>query len=76
MAKELQGLSVSELDALIAKAQSQREETRERRRQELKSEIEGKLKSEGFSAVEVLGSKIKPKPQLLPPKYADPADPS
>ena len=76
MAKELQGMSVHELDGLIERARTVREETRDRRRVELKAEIEGKLKTEGFSAAEVLGAKIKPKPQSLPAKYADPADPS
>lgn len=47
---------------------------RERRRIELKSELEQRLKDEGFSSVEVLGAKIKPKPQPLPAKYADPDD--
>ena len=76
MSKDLEHLSVAELDALIERARTVREETRDRRRVELKAEIEGKLKTEGFSAAEVLGAKIKPKPQSLPAKYADPADPS
>jgi DNA-binding protein H-NS len=70
------GMTVAELDALIAKAQTARQETRERRRGELKVEIEGKLKAEGFTAYEVLGAKVRPKPETLPPKYADRADPS
>lgn len=73
---DLKRMTVSELDALIAKAQSVREETREKRRLEIKSEFETRLKEEGFSAIEVLGAKLKPKPQPLPAKYADPADPS
>lgn len=73
---DLKRMTVSELDALIAKAQSVREETREKRRLEIKSEFEKRLKEEGFSAIEVLGAKLKPKPQQLPAKYADPADPS
>lgn len=73
---DLKRMTVSELDALIAKAQSVREETREKRRLELRSEFETRLKDEGFSAIEVLGAKVKPKPQPLPAKYADPADPS
>lgn len=73
---DLKRMTVSELDALIAKAQSVREETREKRRLEIKSEFEKRLKEEGFSAIEVLGAKLKPKPQPLPAKYADPADPS
>lgn len=73
---DLKRMTVSELDALIAKAQSVREETRERRRLEIKSEFEKRLKDEGFTAIEVLGAKVKPKPQPLPAKYADPADPS
>jgi DNA-binding protein H-NS len=76
MPKTLDGLTVHELDALIIKAQAVRQETRERRRGELKAEIEGKLKAEGFTAVEVLGAKIRPKPEPLPPKYADPGDPA
>lgn len=76
MPKSLEGLSVSELDQLIERAQSVRRETRDRRRHELKTEIETKLKDEGFTAVEVLGGKLKPKPEMLPPKYADPSDPS
>jgi DNA-binding protein H-NS len=72
---ELQLLSVQELDALIARASAQRAETRERRRLALKDEIEGKLKAEGFTAYEVLGAKVKPKPQALPVRYADPAAP-
>ena len=67
-------MSVHELDALIERARTVREETRDRRRVELKAEIEGKLKTEGFSAAEVLGAKIKPKPQSLPAKYADPVE--
>ena len=69
-------MSVHELDGLIERARTVREETRDRRRVELKAEIEGKLKTEGFSAAEVLDAKIKPKSQSLPVKYADPADPS
>lgn len=71
---DLKRMSVAELDALIAKARTVREETREKRRQELKSEIEARLKDEGFSALEVLGAKVTPKPQPLPAKYADPSD--
>jgi DNA-binding protein H-NS len=74
MPKTLEGLSVSELDQLIERAQSVRKETRDRRRHELKAEIETKLKDEGFTAIEVLGGKLKPKPETLPPKYADPSD--
>jgi DNA-binding protein H-NS len=73
---DLKRMTVSELDALIAKAQTVREETREKRRLELKVEFEARLKDEGFSAIEVLGARLKPKPQPLPVKYADPADPS
>jgi DNA-binding protein H-NS len=76
MASDLKKLTVAELDALIEKAQTVREETRERRRIELKSELELRLKEEGFSAIEVLGAKVKPKPQQLPAKYADPTDAS
>lgn len=76
MATDLKKLTVAELDALIEHAQSVREETRERRRAELKSELEQRLKDEGFSAIEVLGAKVKPKPQPLPAKYADPNDAS
>lgn len=76
MSRSLKGLSVAELDRLIAEAQSQREETREQRRRELKSELEQRLKDEGFTAHEVLGARLKPKPDTLPPRYADPADPS
>lgn len=74
MSQDLERMSVPELDALIERARIVREETRDRRRGELKSEIEGKLKSEGFTAIEVLGAKLKPKPQTLPAKYADPDD--
>lgn len=70
------GLSVAELDALIERAQVQREETRQRRRQELRVEFEAKLKAEGFTAYEVLGPKVRPKPEPMPVKYADPADPA
>ena len=76
MSKDLERMSVPELDALIVRAQLVREETRDRRRTELKSEIEGKLKSEGFTAIEVLGAKVKPKSQTLPPKYIDADDAS
>ena len=72
----LDGLTVQELDALIAKAHLVRQETRERRRGELKGEIEGKLKAEGFTALEVLGAKLREKSAPLPAKYADPSDPS
>jgi DNA-binding protein H-NS len=75
MSKSLEGLSVSELDQLIERAQTVRQETRDRRRHELKAEIETKLKVEGFTAIEVLGAKLKPKPETLPAKYADPSDP-
>lgn len=76
MPKDLEGLSVAELDALIATAQAVRDDTRERRRQELKAGIEATLKAEGFTAIEVLGAKVRPKPQPLPARYADPDDPS
>ncbi len=74
MAADLKKLTVAELDALIAQARIVREETRERRRAELKTELEQRLNAEGFSALEVLGAKVKPKPQQLPAKYADPAN--
>ncbi len=73
---DLKRMSVAELDALISKAQCVRQETREKRRLELKGEFEARLKEEGFSAIEVLGAKVKPKPQMLPAKYADADDPS
>jgi DNA-binding protein H-NS len=76
MPKTLDGLTVHELDTLIVKAHLVRQETRERRRGELKIEIEGKLKAEGFTALEVLGAKIRPKTEPLPPKYGDPSDPT
>ena len=76
MSTDLTKLTVAELDALIERAQAVREETREQRRAELKLELEQRLKDEGFSAIEVLGTRIKPKPQALPPKYTDPDDPS
>lgn len=76
MPRDLETMSVAELDALIERARIARQETRDRRRVELKEEIEGKLKSEGFSAIEVLGAKVKPKPKPLPAKYADPDDAS
>lgn len=71
MREKLDGLSVAELEALIAKASEIRDETRERRRKELRTEIEARLKAEGFTAHEVLGAKLKAKPEALPPKYAD-----
>lgn len=76
MANELKGKSVAELDAWIETAKTIRQETRERRRMELKDEIENKLKAEGFAAIEVLGAKLKPKSVALPPRYADTADPT
>ena len=76
MPRDLETMSVAELDALIERARVARQETRDRRRVELKDEIEGKLKSEGFTAIEVLGAKVKPKPQPLPAKYADPDEAS
>lgn len=75
MAKDMERMSVAELDALIEHAQEVREATRNKRRQELKAEIETKLKTEGFTALEVLGTKVKPKPEHLPPRYADPDEP-
>ena len=54
MPRDLETMSVAELDALIERARIVRQENRDRRRFELKDEIEGKLKSEGFSAIEVL----------------------
>ena len=71
MREKFDGLTVAELDALIAKANEVRDETRERRRKELRAEIEARLKAEGFTAHEVLGAKLKPKPEALPPKFAD-----
>lgn len=71
MREKLDGLSVAELEKLIAEASQARDETRERRRKELRAEIEARLKDEGFTAHEVLGAKLKPKPDTLPPKYAD-----
>lgn len=71
MREKLDGLSVAELEALIATASEVRDETRERRRKELRSEIEARLKVEGFTAHEVLGAKLRGKPDTLPPKYAD-----
>lgn len=76
MPTDLQNMTVAELDALIERAQTTRDATRERRRQDLKSEIEKKLKEEGFTALEVLGAKIKPKSEPLPARYADPGDSS
>ena len=76
MPTDLQKMTVAELDTLIEHAHTVREATRERRRQDLKGEIEKKLKDEGFSALEVLGAKMKPKPEPLPAKYADPGDAS
>ena len=76
MPRDLETMSVAELDALIERARVARQETRDRRRFELKDEIEGKLKSEGFTAIEVLGARVKPKPQPLPAKYADSDDAS
>jgi DNA-binding protein H-NS len=69
MSGTLDAMSVAELDALIGQATKAREETRERRRRELKSEIEARLKHEGFQVAEVLGSKQKP--GSLPAKYTD-----
>jgi DNA-binding protein H-NS len=71
MREKLEGLSVAELEKLIADARDVRDETRERRRKELRAEIEARLKAEGFTPHEVLGAKLKPKPDTLPPKYAD-----
>lgn len=71
MRDRLDGLTVAELEKLIAEASQARDETRERRRKELRAEIEARLKGEGFTAHEVLGAKLKPKPDALPPKYAD-----
>ena len=76
MPTDLQNLSVAELDALIERAHAVRETTRERRRLDLKTEIEKKLKDEGFTALEVLGSKVKARPEPLPAKYADPDEAS
>ena len=76
MPTDLQNLSVAELDALIERAQTARETTRERRRLDLRTEIEKKLKDEGFTAFEVLGAKVKQKPEPLPARYADPDDAS
>lgn len=74
MAKDIERMSLAELDALIEHAQEVRDATRARRKQELKAELEAKLKAEGFTPVEVLGAKIKAKPEHLPPRYADPDD--
>ena len=76
MSRSLQGLTVDELDRLIAEAQVVREETREKRRKALRAEFEQRLRSEGFTAHEVLGARLKAQPDSLPPRYADPADPS
>ena len=69
MSKVLDEMSVAELDALIEKARQVREDTRERRRKELKAEVESKLKSEGFQVTEVLGPR--PRPEPMPAKYSD-----
>lgn len=76
MTRKLDSLSVAELDELIAEARSVRDAVRERRRRELRAEIEARLKDEGFTAHEVLGARLKLKPETLPPRYGDPADPS
>ena len=76
MSCNLEGLSVAELDRLIADATAAREATREKRRRELRAELEARLKQEGFTAHEVLGAKLKPRPDALPARYADPDDPS
>ena len=49
MPTDLQKMTVAELDALIERAHEVRETTRERRRLDLKTEIETKLKGEGFT---------------------------
>lgn len=69
MSETFKDLSVAQLDDLIAEASKVRQETRERRRKELKAEIEGKLKREGFTVAEVLGPARKA--ETLPAKYAD-----
>ena len=69
MTTALEDMSVAELDELIAEASRKRDATRERRRKELKAEIETKVKAEGFTVAEVLGPRTKPEP--LPPRYAD-----
>lgn len=71
MSRTFDDLTVAELETLIVEASRARDETRERRRKELRTEIETRLKAEGFTAHDVLGAKLKPKPDTLPPKYAD-----
>lgn len=69
MTTALEDMSVAELDALIAEASRKRDETREKRRKELKAEIETKIRVEGFTVAEVLGPRTRP--EALPPRYAD-----
>ena len=76
-AKDLEKLSMSELDALIERAQSVRSTTRERRRAALRAEVEEMVEKEGFTVSELFGRKLGGRGASRGdrPKYRNPDNP-
>lgn len=73
MSTDIDKLDVTQLDALIAKAQSAKAQLRERRRQDLRAEFERRAAAEGFTIAEIVAAKTA---KARSAKYAHPTDPS
>ena len=73
MTLDLDKLDIKGLDALIARAETAKQQLRERRRQALKAEFERRSASEGFTLDEIVATKAKASRTA---KYVHPDDPS